>query len=333
VFNENTQTEKFEPVILLTRFTLLVRIMKGKCMRYETCSICNTEKPVNEIFLIGDKLHCDKCILDNKERYEGISGVRLIDKTICANCSYDNGRNDLPLLSDLPLCQKCADLFLNKKFPLWVKLFALTILVAVIFGFIYNLKFFNAFISIKEANKNYGSGNYEDAYRYMEKASGMLPEDKSVGAIFSLYKGSYLLSQNKYEESIELFNNYKRVYSGDKEIDYLILAAESSAAFDKGDFDTFYDLQTELSGKSPENKMIRLGIASAASCLYIVKKDEKYKVEAMNIINEVMSSATDEEKKNADDYIDMIKYRMYSKEPVDRIDFNKKFPNGWKGDL
>ena len=70
-----------------------------------------------------------------------------------------------------------------------------------------------------------------------------------------------------------------------------------------------------------------MGMASAHACKYAVTGDEKHKKEAMRFLDEAAKlPQTPEFAKSRERML----YRLHSRKIIDRKEFEKQFPNGWK---
>ncbi len=304
-------------------------------MKYIHCIECNQKKPTNEVFIYEEKNYCHEC-LSKKNKDESISEAdieRLVDDTICTNCHYDNGDFDLKKISNFPLCEKCFSLIMNRPFPKWIKISSVALILIVLFGLFYNSKYLFSYLDIRESNKLFQTGKLEESYLKMEEASRKLPHLEYLTGLSNLYEGIYLFYNNKLKEALLLFESYKEYFPDDNDIEYWILNSKSGISFDSKDYQNFYNYQKELFNLNPEDIIYIAGVSSGASCLYIITNDEKYK----NEMNEYFELATQkmlpEEKEILSEYIQRIKYRIFSGEIISSEEYYEKYPEGWKGDI
>ncbi len=295
---------------------------------------------MNESYLFHDRYYCTECITTitkNKSLSEG-EIVQGLDPTICLNCNLDNGSKALETIAGFPTCKRCSELFVNRPFPPWIKSFALTILFIVIFGSLFNFKYFSAYLKIREAqNELFINGNYEKAYISMKSASQKLNHLEHLKVITGLYEGLDLFHKNKIDQAFPLLNAYKEYYPDDNYFDYFIFQTNRIKAFDDGDYKTFYALSIKIYDLWPSDTSSILGIASGSACMYALSNDIAYKKKSLEYINLALGKIKDENNKEVVDFtlkhIDRLKHRLYSKQIINPEDFYKKFPQGWGGEI
>lgn len=90
-------------------------------MRKGVCSTCGTEDDIAKMFSVENVFNCSVCTekaatLEPRPRI-----LRILDPTICANCSTDWGNTELQTVGGLPCCSQCRDKFYNYPFPKWLR--------------------------------------------------------------------------------------------------------------------------------------------------------------------------------------------------------------------
>lgn len=259
--------------------------------------------------------------------------IRLIDETVCANCNFDNGENELKKLFNLPICDKCYNYMVNRPFPQWIKILAKALIIIVLFGLFYNSRYLFAYLNIRKSNKSFQAGKLEEAYKNMKNASNKLPHLDYLKGLSDLYEGFYFLSSDDSKKALSLFESYKKYYPDDKNIEIWILRAKAGVYYDSKDYQNFYLAQKEQYKLNPDDIISIAGVSSGASCLYIITKDKKYKDEMLEYFELAHKKVLPEEKKMLDEYIQRIKYRVYSGKIISTKEYYERFPEGWKGDL
>ncbi|OHD14600.1 MAG: hypothetical protein A2086_15665 [Spirochaetes bacterium GWD1_27_9] len=303
-------------------------------MKKNDCSECNKEFPMDDLYYYKDKSYCSNCIepiINENEIKEG-DITRIYDPTICKNCKLDTNE-ELPTLLNIPICHNCYSFFMNRPFPLWIKIFSVVVILLVIGGLFFNLNYFQSYLLIKKANVSFSNYKYEEAYQNAKLASEKVNNLTSVRTLRDLYEGMYYFSTQKYNEALPLLKEYKKYNSSDTYIEFIIMSCESSLAFDNKDFQSFYYINLNILDIYKNDPFAMLGAASGAACMYATSNDTKYKNESVGYLKKVEAYITPQNKDQLMEYIQRIKHRLFSEKIIDRDEYYKIFPNGWQGDV
>src|SRR6187549_2880803 len=96
-------------------------------MRQAACAACEKRVPMREAFSVAQRTLCVDCA-DQFLKEQGKGTVqpgdvsRLVDPTVCAECSKDCGDQELSTIANLPVCEACDNRFRNRPFPSWLKI-------------------------------------------------------------------------------------------------------------------------------------------------------------------------------------------------------------------
>lgn len=305
-------------------------------MRKTICNDCQKEIPVDESFLYKNQVYCEECL--NSKIKSGIEItedeiLNQIDETVCSNCKFDNGEIELKKISHFPVCENCFNLLINRPFPKWIKISTLALIIIVLFGVFYNSKYFFAYLDIRESNKLFQLGKFEDSCKKMKLASKRLPHLEYLKGLSDFNEGMYLLYKDDSEKALLLFESYKKYYPDDKSIEFWILKAKSGVYYNSKDYQNFYFIQKELYKLNPDDIISIAGVSSGASCLYVTTGEKKYLDEMNEYFELAQKKMLPEQRKSLNEYIQRIKYRVYSGKIISSKEYYDKFPDGWKGDI
>lgn len=300
-------------------------------MKLTQCTICNkTDVPLNESIGIDHKTYCADCFntsFPDKEELKGKLIEQEADPTICASCGQDFGDTILKKISRYPICDPCSVAINNRAFPGWVKLFLAALLLIVLFSFYWNWRFYAAFNNIKASNLAFQQANYAEAASLMQSASKKIPEVPDVDAFASYFSGIALLKEDKPVEALAEFNKCKDVMPGEANLKNLILQAEMGTGFETKNYTQFLAASRELLQEDTTSAMLLASVASAYACIYADKGVDSVKTLALDYLQK--ARATGDTSADARNYFMRIEHRIFTREIVEKEEFDKKYPNGW----
>ena len=160
-----------------------------------TCAACQKSVPMRDAYSAAGQTLCGPCV----QRFIAERGgkkpargeiVQQIDPTICAHCGADGGSTEWPKIADLPACSKCEGVFRNWPYPRWLKIAFAVFLCMAVAAFIYNLRFFLAYVDLLKGQRAVDAGNVELGMSYFTLAADRLPEVKELSAVPNLYRAS-----------------------------------------------------------------------------------------------------------------------------------------------
>lgn len=257
-------------------------------MRNVTCDKCNAETAINESIKIDGKVFCKNCLETEFSDEQDLSKYSIeneMDPTVCSSCGKDFGESELKKISGYPLCDDCQEIIKNRTFPFWVKAFFISILIIVIFGFIWNWNYYRAFNDIQKSNEYFQNGNYEKAAFYMTNASEKVTEISEFKTYAQFFNGLNFLSKDKSSEALKLFYECKDKIPQDFNIQNLILQAEMGESFDKKDYDGFLGTAIQYLKIDSTIAVSNATVASAYSCVYAQNGDDEAKNKAYHYLN------------------------------------------------
>lgn len=305
-------------------------------MRQVNCAACDAAVPMGEAFSVADHTLCRPCV-DKLVAERGKANIkrgeitRLVDPTVCAHCAADGGATEWPKVANLPACSKCENFFRNRPYPTWFKIsFAVFMCIAAA-AFIYNMRYFLAYVDLVRGNHAMERGKFEEGVERLSTAAERVPEIPELATIPNLFHAMQLVKEDKYKEAVSLLEStrlppqsqlrdmYREVYS----------AAKMGAMFDAKNYDAFLDAAQELLKRHPDHSDALAAVASAYSCKYAETGDPTFLSQAKDYLEQAKTHAG----KHHDEIADFEKrflHRVETREILSRKEFEKKYPNGWK---
>jgi len=304
-------------------------------MREVICAACDAKVPMGEAFTVADRSLCKTCLekfLSEPGADQKLDGIaRMLDPTVCIHCSSDQGQADWPTLAGLPTCAKCEDFFRNRPYPGWLKVSFVVFLCVAIGAFVYNLRYFRAYVELLQAGRAMEAGDIPKATQLYESASVRLPEIPELSVMPSIFNAQRLIAENKNQEALDLLGKSRPHAPPDMQDVYrqIELAAQVGLAFDRKDYDAFLAHSKEAAALEPNEAMIVGSIASAYACKYAATGDPKFK----ELSQQELARAKDLARASGDDFTEYetrIRHRLETREIITREQFNERFPSGWK---
>lgn len=304
-------------------------------MKQNVCEQCGQSRPMNETYRVFSRTLCDECGNREVQRCpEGaVSAADVqphIDPTVCRNCGADGGMRELARVAELPVCEDCEQRFRHRPFPIWIKLGLAGLLAFACAAFVYNWRFFAAYLEMRSAGRALGEGDITTAAARMASAAERVPEAKELKHLAECFNGVELLRQDRCAEAVPVLQRcmgqFPRGSQWHQMAANFLLAAESGVAFEKKDYDTFLVKQTELLGREPNDATALAGVASAYACKYAVTGDEEHKREALRYLDRAAQHSASPE---IGEYRQRILFRLHSREVINKQEYDRRFPQGW----
>lgn len=296
-------------------------------MRTLACQACGAERPMGEMFDIHGRTLCQACgkqFLGGRE--EDARGVaqRYVDPTVCVNCGADNGTMPHETLAQLPTCARCIAFYRNRPFPAWVKAALAATLLLVGVSLAWNWRFFQAHFELKAALR---SSDLDESARLASAATGHVPESGDLKELASFYQGVLCLRDDKCDAAESHFMRCSHLPARFGVSEFLD-NAKMGAAFERKNYDRFLELAQAAVAREPNNPMAHAQAASALACLYATRGDLRFKHDAEAKLMEAKRLNLDAVETSH--YEDRIRFRLETREIIDRQEFASRFPNGWK---
>jgi tetratricopeptide (TPR) repeat protein len=297
------------------------------------CAECEETFPVRDTCKAGDRVLCIACCekLISTPDPSAPEIKHQVDPTVCNRCGFDNGRNPLPALAEQPMCDNCIAYLRNRPFPRWIKIGFAGLIVFVLLSAAWNMRFVLAWMETREAFNVMAAGrNVETAAERMKSASRRVPESTDIQSLSAYLDGLAFLKQDKPAEALESFEKCRGRLPSAYGIDNLILQAKAGAAFDSKDYDGFLDAAKEFVARLPEIYYGHAMLASAYACKYALTGDKAFHKQAMACLDRARAVTSPDAKQYEEDYEQRILYRLHTRQIINREEYNRHFPNGWR---
>lgn len=300
-------------------------------MRSITCSRCGVAAPRGESLEYRGSDFCGRCGDDARgEADEGPEAFHaLVDPTVCAFCGADGGDAEFPAAAGLPACPACVERLYRAPLPRWVMGFLAAVAAVLVVCTALNLPYYRAWLSIRRAGPALAAGEHEKAAALMGAASASLPGNSELAGAAALYAGVSQAAKGEEREALASFRAYLARNPSDQSARFQALSLESAVAFEDGDYRTFYRLQSEILAGDPADPMRRLAKASAAACLWAAYGEAGRRAEAESTVAAVLAAMpadNPEAVAAAEEYARRIRYRIESREIIDRDEYYRRHP-------
>jgi hypothetical protein len=293
------------------------------------CETCGREAPSSDVFVVGKKPACRSCVETalGQAEYTREAVRPYPDPTVCIECRTDYGHVELGLLAGLPVCDACARKYRQRPFPMWVKIGFAAVLALAAISAVRNLRFIQGYIEYKQADRAFDAGDFDTAAEQMAAAADHVPEAEALRADAEYFRGIQLHLQDKDEEAVRVLKACRDRYGGGKGLDYWLLAAEGSLAFDAHDYEAFYQKAQEQARLEPDSIDAMAGLASATACKYAATGDEKFKRQAEELLAKVRSKI-DKPDPRDEAFFRRMQHRLQTREIITREEYDRRFPEG-----
>jgi hypothetical protein len=130
-------------------------------------------------------------------------------------------------------------------------------------------------------------------------------------------------------EALPLIQQFVQYAPRDPLAARLLLETESAAAYEQHDYARMLTKVLECQKLAPQDPMVELAVASACSCLFAETSNDDFRRDALEHIDASRKLGQPNDELLA--YEDRIRYRLASRKIIDKREFDRQFPHGWKG--
>jgi hypothetical protein len=204
-------------------------------------------------------------------------------------------------------------------------------LCVAVAAFVYNMRFFLAYVDLVRGNNALEHQKFEEGVALLASASHRVPEVPELATIPNLFEAGRLIKEEKDAEALALLEKTTLPPKSELKDMYrdVELQARLGVAFEKHDYDQFLELAEQLQRMHPNEPGATGAVASAYACKYAVTGD--------NLSRERALLLWEEAKKQAGTHLDIfgdfenrLQYRLQTRDIINRKEFARRFPNGWK---
>lgn len=340
-------------------------------MRTNQCQTCGKVVPINDSFTAFGRVLCGECAQANlvEGQYTKESVFRNSDPTVCSQCSRDYGQKELLTVAGLPACPGCRSKFINRPFPMWVKLSFLAVFALAGVEMSRNYRLFQAYFEIPRAHKAMDDGDMETAQALLASACAHVPEmnvlateEQFCRGICCLRKGEYAQARSVLQEcsaqlppqeraTVEKYIVVCNFQDAVKRKDYtqarlavsrmdgsangakmqaeMRQAIDIGEAFDTKNYDKFLSLSQAMELQAPSDSQCVAQTASALACKYAVTGDEKFKTDSMVRLAKARELSKDSA--TFKEYEERILHRLKTREIIDREEYDRRFRKADEG--
>lgn len=296
-------------------------------MRTIACQACGSEHPMREMLDVYGRTLCGTCGEQFFREQGGVGGQKVrrhTDPTICVNCGADNGDTPHEQLMRVPTCGKCIDYYRNRPYPKWVKVSFAALVALVLISLGWNWRFFQAHFELKATM---AARNLKEATEQSAAAAKHVPESAELQELACFFRGVSCLQEDKCQEAEACLARCTHLPAELGAPDLREQAA-AGAAFERKDYDRFLEIAEAIASRKPNDPAAQAQVASALACVYAVRGDEPLRRRAEAKLQEAKNLGGDALKESR--YEERIRHRLHTREVINRQEFARRFPNGWK---
>jgi hypothetical protein len=305
-------------------------------MRQTQCSRCQATLPTSDTWNVLGSTVCEFCgnaLLSEHDKplVEG-DVVRNLDPTICHRCQADSGQ-ELPQVAQLPTCPDCESHLRNFPFPAWIKLSFAALVILAIVSFVYNYRFVDGLFTARRAWRAMYAGKVDVAIADMDKAAGLVPEMEQFRNESGAFRGYQLLSQDQPKQAVPLLANaVKKISPQVLPVYAWLLQAEMGAAFEDKQYDVMLEKALALVGMKPDDPFGQYLVASSYACEFARTGAAELKQKSLEALaaGDKLAETHPIDPAGAENYRQRIRFRLATREIIEKNEFDRRFPNGWQ---
>ncbi len=182
--------------------------------------------------------------------------------------------------------------------------------------------------SADTALRAHDGGRFEDTteYREVDRIFG-----RATNAIKETNQAIELAGQSgKEQEAARLMHHAADSYSEMPRLAQMAQEFDEGDAFVRKDYDKFLAITTKLVEANPESPAYSAEMASALACKYAVTGDLAWRQKAEAMVEKArqLSQASPEAMKGHEEYAERIRYRLESREIIDKPEYDRRFRVG-----
>lgn len=304
-------------------------------MKTEICSGCGQSHPRGEMFSCFGSVFCEPCAnqkLSTVERGSIKPGdvKRLVDPTVCIQCSTDYGSRVLEEVAGVPFCPECAKRARNQPYPPWLRMAAVILAILTAWAFAHSVRYIRARVAMDRAMVQFFQHrDIEGAAQASRQAYDLVPTSPYIQDLYHYFAGVQSVQQDKPEEAISHLNAIKLKMS-EKAFarEHFIRQAKVSIAFNRKEYGKMVTMAREQLKEEPDSLAAHLGLAGSCALVYADKGEEAMKQESLQQLELAMKAAA---KMDAPDQAavkyerDRMLHRLNTRQIISRAQYVKQF--------
>jgi len=188
----------------------------------------------------------------------------------------------------------------------------------------WHYRFYECFHKIKVGLKASEEGKIAVAYRNLDAAAGLVPEDEELRDLATYYRGINFIENGIADSALECFQAVSGKIN-DQNLSFFKLEARMDIAFDEGEYDEFLKLSLEMKDILPENPMVIATVSSAYACKYATTSQGEYYQKSIQYLDGARAAAKDAP--DFREYEQRILHRLSTKKIITKEEFDRLYPN------
>jgi len=156
---------------------------------------------------------------------------------------------------------------------------------------------------------------------------------RSKAAMDKANKAIELVQQSgKGAEAAALMHQAASQYPEMKALNGLMLSFDAGAAYEKKDYDQFVELSERYAKAEPNSPGAAGELSSAYACKFAVTGDPAWKQKAEELLEKSrqLSQGSSDDLKAFEEYAERTRYRLSSRQIIDKAEYDRKFRAGSK---
>jgi len=215
---------------------------------------------------------------------------------------------------------------MNRPLPQWVVNFFICLALLTVISVPWNWRHIGAYAEFRQGMSALSGGDLDGGARLLSAAAARVPESSELAGVADYFGGLSLLIAGKNQEALERFKASRVNPPGGSDPETMIARAEIGIAFDRKDYRAFLVLAQKLLAIAPESPEFAAQVASAYACLYAEKGRPADKAKALEQLAFSLTLAGEKDP----EYEQRIRHRLAKRVIIDRAEYARRFPNGWK---
>ncbi len=177
------------------------------------------------------------------------------------------------------------------------------------------------------AIQNHNGGRFEDSKDHLFIEAHELA-DRADRAYSKAEEASKLAANSGHDaEAAELMRQASEIYPENPNLTLAFISYDAGAAFEAKDYDRFVSRSEELVKRLPDSPDTLAMLSSALACKYAVTGDAAYKDRAEQLLQQAgkLSEGSPDAVKGFGEYSERIRYRLSSRNIIDKGEYDRRF--------
>jgi hypothetical protein len=230
----------------------------------------------------------------------------------------------------MPLCAQCHREAVNRPLPPWVVNFFLSVAILVVVSVPWNWRFLRGYAEFRRGLAAFKAHDLEASAALTASAFARVPESSSLESTAAFIDGLRLLAADRDEEALGRLKTARVNAPPGADVDAMIVRAKIGIAFKSKDYKAFLAMALGQFSGAPRSAQYAAQVASAYACVYAAGGRDADKTKTLEYMALARSLGAPEEA--VAEYEPRIRHRLATRVIIDRTEYMKRFPHGWKED-